>query len=644
MDPLRGREAPPTTTFKNPPSVTVSEKEKVTTKSRGQSERTKGESRTARWLSDSWILNYGALLVSTASLTLAVLILRAYNGRPLSDWHYPLSFNTALSVLGTIMKGSAMLATATALSQSRWVWFHKSQRPLQDFALFNDASRGPLGAFQLLWRLRMWHIASLGAVVTLLALVSDVALQASATFPVHSTASGDASIPISTSYNFSAIPAAAESIDDMDPSLKVAVFSSTVAGKSRSQFSAVTPRCSTGNCKFPPYATLAICSSCQNITTSIQTTLKLYPPPTWNLNRTVKVFNITLPAATGTRLYEDIPVYENISIQLSDDGYPGFMTMNSAQPYWTYGLTTLTQYFGTNHEDPSLSTTYVLMTQGLEAEAPNAPINRAFNCGLRLCMKTYKGSIVNGRLVETELRGMRQTGWTVSAGEDGGLGKLGRSVTLSEGHEVHLDIEESTIRSLATYLPSVLSGDGDPFLDEDNPTSANNLDIIQGIYSNDPEDVTEAWERMASALTVGMRVGSGNTVIGTALAQVAFIHVRWEFMVPPLTMVLLAVVFVALVRLQSRTCRIPVWGANGLADIVYAGGDSLDITSTVIVVEGTQLTSTTRPEAMVKVSELQRWADGKVARLRVSHTIDKDRRIEKCFQVASSQSQPGELS
>jgi len=124
------------------------------------------------WVLDSWALSYAALSLSFALLASVLFILGYYNGRPLSDWQHPLSFNTVLSILATVMKGSTMLATTTALSQSKWTWYHTSKRPLQDFRVFDDASRGPLGAAQLLVRLRLWRLASLGAVVTLLALLS----------------------------------------------------------------------------------------------------------------------------------------------------------------------------------------------------------------------------------------------------------------------------------------------------------------------------------------------------------------------------------------------------------------------------------------------------------------------------------------
>ena len=66
---------------------------------------------------------------------------------------HSLSINTVLSVLATVIKGSTILATATALSQSQWTWYYKSNQPLQDFRVFDDAWRGPLGGAQLLVRL-----------------------------------------------------------------------------------------------------------------------------------------------------------------------------------------------------------------------------------------------------------------------------------------------------------------------------------------------------------------------------------------------------------------------------------------------------------------------------------------------------------
>lgn len=58
-------------------------------------------------------------------------------------------------------------------------------------------------------------------------------------------------------------------------------------------------------------------------------------------------------------------------------------------------------------------------------------------------------------------------------------------------------------------------------------------------------------------------------------------------------------------------CELPRWGSNALADVVYAGGVGLDI-SAKSEKEGT----TERPETMLRVSELEKWAEGKTAGLR----------------------------
>ena len=84
-------------------------------------------------------------------------------------------------------------------------------------------------------------------------------------------------------------------------------------------------------------------------------------------------------------------------------------------------------------------------------------------------------------------------------------------------------------------------------------------------------------------------------------------------MLLPAAMVLLTVLFVTLTSWRSHVCEPPRWGSNTLADVVYAGGVGLDI-SAKSEKEGT----TERPEMMLQVSELEKWAEGKTVGLRFS--------------------------
>jgi hypothetical protein len=62
-----------------------------------------------------------------------------------------ITLNTFLAFFTTMTKASFMLAVAEALSQWKWNWFAtNSERPLHDFQLFDDASRGAWGSTKLL--------------------------------------------------------------------------------------------------------------------------------------------------------------------------------------------------------------------------------------------------------------------------------------------------------------------------------------------------------------------------------------------------------------------------------------------------------------------------------------------------------------
>ena len=105
-----------------------------------------------------WTLEIFGILVSVVSLGALIIVLRVYDGRPLSDWS-PIAFsgysinislNFVISILGTLSKSLLALSVAAGISQSKWIWFRDRKRPLLDFKKFEDASRGPSGSFALL--------------------------------------------------------------------------------------------------------------------------------------------------------------------------------------------------------------------------------------------------------------------------------------------------------------------------------------------------------------------------------------------------------------------------------------------------------------------------------------------------------------
>ena len=68
-----------------------------------------------------------------------------------------------------------LLAVTESISQAKWLLFRKEGRSLADFNTIDGASRGPRGAFQLLYRFRDGRtvLASAGALIILASLAVD---------------------------------------------------------------------------------------------------------------------------------------------------------------------------------------------------------------------------------------------------------------------------------------------------------------------------------------------------------------------------------------------------------------------------------------------------------------------------------------
>ena len=120
---------------------------------------TRGQGSRACSAFSPWTADIVYALIGLAFLVALAVMLKIFDGRPLSDWavavalgHYSvnLSINFIVSTLGTFSKASLAVSIETTISQSKWIWFAHGKRPLLDYKTFDDASRGPLGSMRLL--------------------------------------------------------------------------------------------------------------------------------------------------------------------------------------------------------------------------------------------------------------------------------------------------------------------------------------------------------------------------------------------------------------------------------------------------------------------------------------------------------------
>ena len=64
-----------------------------------------------------------------------------------------MQLNGILSILSTVAKASMLLAVSASISQFKWLRFRNSgkARSLQDIQVYDNASRGPWGALEMLF-------------------------------------------------------------------------------------------------------------------------------------------------------------------------------------------------------------------------------------------------------------------------------------------------------------------------------------------------------------------------------------------------------------------------------------------------------------------------------------------------------------
>lgn len=99
---------------------------------------------------DGWVGETLAILLSITAFATVVGLLRVYDECKPPSWPYHLTLNFVVSTLATVAKSALLLAVASALGQLKWLWMCSKQRRLQDLQVFDEASRGPLGALRLL--------------------------------------------------------------------------------------------------------------------------------------------------------------------------------------------------------------------------------------------------------------------------------------------------------------------------------------------------------------------------------------------------------------------------------------------------------------------------------------------------------------
>lgn len=102
-----------------------------------------------------WWIEIIGIVAAAGSLTGIVAILFEMNHKQPTQFPFKLELPTILSILAKVTETTIALVVATCLSQIMWMRYRSRPRPLNDFAVYDAATRGATG--QALFMLQKGH-------------------------------------------------------------------------------------------------------------------------------------------------------------------------------------------------------------------------------------------------------------------------------------------------------------------------------------------------------------------------------------------------------------------------------------------------------------------------------------------------------
>jgi hypothetical protein len=364
-------------------------------------------------------------------------------------------------------------------------------------------------------------------------------------FEGHTPIVAAATIPVALNYTQQDVVGG-----DVDLNVKAAVYRGAFNPAPIS--TEVVPSCPTGNCTWPSYRSLAVCSACANITDEV----RLSEDGTICMLPNGFTLNITLFSPSD----DEFSVYQ-YGMNVTNGYTNGADSLPSPMAFKNNG-TVLLDMFAISLNPFTLSSCL------------------ANECMLQFCVKTFNATVRNGYFQEQELHHVGGQGQTISGDSD---------YEDFEQDQV-FRVDGQTIDDLAFWLSEEFIGNVSTVLDFEN---AYTNDVMQsifqaltGAYTSDQDteafvpDLRPLFDNVADALTTTIRndfismVGTSpeGKARGIAERYDAYIHVRWAWIILPAVLQVSVLVFLFLVIWDTHRSGMDAY-KGGVLSILFHGID-----------------------------------------------------------------------
>ncbi|GAB7341413.1 hypothetical protein MBLNU457_7663t1 [Dothideomycetes sp. NU457] len=470
-----------------------------------------------------------------------------------------LTLNSVVALLTTFIKSFMMVPVAAALGQQKWNWFSTKGRKLRDFAVLDEASRGPLGSFRLLFSKLCFRIGAIGALVTILALAFDAFSQQVVEVRYRRVAMSNGTAgPIEQSEVYTSWMESGSNIV-IDPRISglLSIYEGLL---NTGQITDPPARCSSADCTWPIVPTLGVCGACTDMTLRL---MQRCDPPS-NASDILPHYR-NKPLCTWT-----ISGVDDFSFAEVRQAPPERMDKSIAF--------TMSPWAGSNYPVPSTSTNttlYIWNFLALDLSGSKSPPISAAEWAAWLCLEALSTTLSAGAQTQKTISAWSEATLTMATDLNSSwvnFTNIPSSFPVSPDTTYGFDI--------GAYLgfQEHVNNSRTPF----TVTFAN--DIITGVsYSQDAMQslytITD-WDGWMAQFTKSLSIEIRRNVIsgvdsgykGTAFESLPFVHIRWAWLVFPAAMVTASGALLAATVLQTRRMGVRPWNCDVLA-VLACGAD-----------------------------------------------------------------------
>ncbi|CAP72647.1 uncharacterized protein PODANS_2_780 [Podospora anserina S mat+] len=442
-----------------------------------------------------------------------------------------------------------------ALAQQRWNWF-KSPRSLDDFRVFDEASRGSLGSLLLMIRMKGRPLGIVSCLVLITSIATSTLTQSVVTYPSRM-------VPVMGNDT-----AVAKKVDEfyyvsgnrangrLFP-LQQALRSSGSTTPTQ-PVPYLPPTCRTSECTWPEFNTMAVCVNMTNVT-SLLTYDDLIPGTSeWHRGGRPRT-NVSLPNGVSFQPYP----YRKAGRQIGlDVGIGAGLTSNWSEPQREQEIASLS-FNGTEGQKAELTSVFLLYSD---------PI-RATEVMFHYCVNRYNMSISENvpkiQLLESSTKveyhdaehpHMYKT--LVDPQNSSVTYKFGSTSNhFLTGMLRDFFVENSTDRSMMGTMRDMFSvllyqlpfskGNDDREERDEQGLDDFRYDVVRNMSLNVAMGLTNV---MFDSTTQAV----SSLVSGTAWQEERYISVRWEWLSLVAAQIGLALVVLVLVMVQTARLGVPV--------------------------------------------------------------------------------------